>query len=258
MQALDGYSEVKTVFFLDGELMGRLDGKVVRDHGRRRRHRAARRRVLFSGEGATVCVADVSAESRRAGRCRVPRRVLPRCRRHRRRQRPGAVRRTSLQRCGGIDVLYNNAGIMPADDDSILDDRARRLGPRAGRQRAWRLPLLQARHPAPARARRRLRHQRRLVRRARRRGHLADLVHRIKGRRALDEPRARCRVRPSGSARERALPGPVETPLLHAALRRDARGVRAPARPPADGPARAGAGDRRTARSSSRATSRPT
>ena len=23
-------------------------------------------------------------------------------------------------RCGGIDVLYNNAGIMPADDDSIL------------------------------------------------------------------------------------------------------------------------------------------
>jgi NAD(P)-dependent dehydrogenase (short-subunit alcohol dehydrogenase family) len=24
------------------------------------------------------------------------------------------------QRCGGIDVLYNNAGVMPADDDSIL------------------------------------------------------------------------------------------------------------------------------------------
>jgi NAD(P)-dependent dehydrogenase (short-subunit alcohol dehydrogenase family) len=24
------------------------------------------------------------------------------------------------ERCGGIDVLYNNAGIMPADDDSIL------------------------------------------------------------------------------------------------------------------------------------------
>jgi NAD(P)-dependent dehydrogenase (short-subunit alcohol dehydrogenase family) len=25
------------------------------------------------------------------------------------------------RRCGGIDVLYNNAGIMPADDDSILE-----------------------------------------------------------------------------------------------------------------------------------------
>src|SRR3989442_9832649 len=75
--------------------------------------------ILFSAEGATVCVADVSPEAgeQTAAACRDaffhavdvadPRSVE-------------ALYADVAERCGEIDVLYNNAGIMPADDDSIL------------------------------------------------------------------------------------------------------------------------------------------
>jgi NAD(P)-dependent dehydrogenase (short-subunit alcohol dehydrogenase family) len=51
------------------------------------------------------------------------------------------------------------------------------------------------------------------------RGHLADLLHRQQGRRAGDDPRARRAVRPRGHPGQRAVPGPVATPLLHGAVR---------------------------------------
>ena len=75
--------------------------------------------LLFSAEGARVCVADVSAEAgeRTAADCREaffqqvdvadPASVV-------------ALYAETARRYGGIDILYNNAGIMPADDDSIL------------------------------------------------------------------------------------------------------------------------------------------
>ena len=51
-------------------------------------------------------------------------------------------------RYGRIDIAFNNAGISPPDDDSILDHRAGRLAPGPGGQPHLRVPVLQARDPA--------------------------------------------------------------------------------------------------------------
>jgi len=76
--------------------------------------------LLFSAEGARVCVADVDAEAgeRTASECadgffqRVD--VTDS-------ESVGGLYEAAAERFGGIDVLYNNAGIMPADDASVLD-----------------------------------------------------------------------------------------------------------------------------------------
>ena len=99
--------------------MGRLDGKVAVITGAAGGigREAA---VLFSEEGASVCVADVSAEAgeEAAAACREaffqqvdvtdPASVE-------------AMYAAAAERYGGVDVLYNNAGIMPADDASVLE-----------------------------------------------------------------------------------------------------------------------------------------
>jgi NAD(P)-dependent dehydrogenase (short-subunit alcohol dehydrogenase family) len=99
--------------------MGRLDDKVVVITGAAGGigREAAQ---LFSAEGASVCVADVSREQGEAAaaECREaffqevdvtdPASVE-------------AMYAAAVERYGGIDVLYNNAGIMPPDDASILE-----------------------------------------------------------------------------------------------------------------------------------------
>jgi NAD(P)-dependent dehydrogenase (short-subunit alcohol dehydrogenase family) len=99
--------------------MGRLDGKVAVITG------AAggigrEATLLFADEGARVCVADVAdeqgeqtaSEAREAFFQKVdvtdPKSVEE-------------MYRMTAERYGGIDILYNNAGIMPADDASILE-----------------------------------------------------------------------------------------------------------------------------------------
>src|SRR4030088_987169 len=98
--------------------MGRLDGKVAVITGAASGigREAA---ILFSGEGARVCVADMGVEAgeKTAAEYRDafffkadvsdPKSVQ-------------AMYAETVKRYGRIDVLYNNAGIMPPDDDSIL------------------------------------------------------------------------------------------------------------------------------------------
>jgi NAD(P)-dependent dehydrogenase (short-subunit alcohol dehydrogenase family) len=99
--------------------MGRLDGKVcvITGAGGGMGREAA---IVFTGEGAKVCVADldVSLAEETVSMCsgeafafgvNVADEDGVR-----------AMYATTAERFGGIDVLYNNAGISPADDDSIL------------------------------------------------------------------------------------------------------------------------------------------
>jgi NAD(P)-dependent dehydrogenase (short-subunit alcohol dehydrogenase family) len=99
--------------------VGRLDGKVAVITGAAGGigREAA---LLFSEEGASVCVADMSADQgeQTASECReaffqqvdVSDAASVE-----------AMYAATADRYGGIDVLYNNAGISPEDDASILE-----------------------------------------------------------------------------------------------------------------------------------------
>ncbi|HEY6585465.1 MAG TPA: glucose 1-dehydrogenase [Gaiellaceae bacterium] len=99
--------------------MGRLDGKVVviTGAGGGMGREAA---LVFSDEGAQVCVADVDADAaeQTASEARDAFAVAVDV------ADPASVEAmyaAAADRYGGVDVLYNNAGISPAEDGSILE-----------------------------------------------------------------------------------------------------------------------------------------
>ncbi len=102
--------------------MGRLEGKVAVITGAAGGigREAA---LLFSREGASVVVADVSAESGEATAAECREAVFVQVDVGDA-QSVEAMFAVAARQFGGVDVLYNNAGIMPADDDSILTTEA--------------------------------------------------------------------------------------------------------------------------------------
>jgi NAD(P)-dependent dehydrogenase (short-subunit alcohol dehydrogenase family) len=99
--------------------MGRLDGKVcvITGAGGGMGREAS---ILFSQEGASVCAADVNLaaaeETAAASRDAFAQQVDVSDE-----ASVKAMMDATAERYGGIDVLYNNAGISPADDASVLD-----------------------------------------------------------------------------------------------------------------------------------------
>ena len=99
--------------------MGRLDGKicVITGAGGGMGREAA---LLFSEEGAQVCVADVNFEAAQAvaseARDAFPQQVDVADE-----ASVEAMMTATTARYGGIDILYNNAGISPSADASVLD-----------------------------------------------------------------------------------------------------------------------------------------
>jgi NAD(P)-dependent dehydrogenase (short-subunit alcohol dehydrogenase family) len=101
--------------------MGRLDGKVavITGAGGGMGREAA---IVFTTEGAKVCAADVQlgAAEETAAMC-APDTAFAFEVDVADGAQVAAMMRTTAERFGGIDVLYNNAGISPDDDASVLD-----------------------------------------------------------------------------------------------------------------------------------------
>jgi NAD(P)-dependent dehydrogenase (short-subunit alcohol dehydrogenase family) len=100
------------------DMPGRLGGKVavVTGGGGGIGRETAR---LFAEEGARVCIADLAEEPGQEMASEIDGIYV-----HADVTDPDDVQRMyseTAERFGGIDVLFNNAGISPSDDDSILE-----------------------------------------------------------------------------------------------------------------------------------------
>ncbi len=100
--------------------MGRLDGRacVITGAGGGMGREAA---SVFSGEGALVCVADVDRELAEETVSLCSGDAFAFAVNVADETEVEAMYAAAAERFGGVDVLYNNAGISPADDASVLD-----------------------------------------------------------------------------------------------------------------------------------------
>ncbi len=100
--------------------MGRLDGKVcvITGAGGGMGREAA---IVFTGEGARVCVADLDASLAAETVALCPGDAFAAAVDVADEDGVRAMYAGAAERYGGIDVLYNNAGISPGDDASVLE-----------------------------------------------------------------------------------------------------------------------------------------
>jgi NAD(P)-dependent dehydrogenase (short-subunit alcohol dehydrogenase family) len=100
--------------------MGRLDGKVcvITGAGGSMGREAA---IVFTGEGAKVCVADVDFDLAEETASECPGDTLALRVNVSDEAEVKHMYATTAEHFGGADVLYNNAGISPPDDASVLD-----------------------------------------------------------------------------------------------------------------------------------------
>src|SRR5256886_5869901 len=100
--------------------MGRLEDKVcvITGAGGGMGREAA---VLFTSEGARVCAADVNLAAAEETVALCSSDAFAHAVDVADETQVGAMMRSTAERFGGVDVLYNNAGISPADDASVLE-----------------------------------------------------------------------------------------------------------------------------------------